>query len=308
MNDKTKAPEHPRVPDAVARAVLQSLLENPSTGIALVRANDWSHVMTSPTYERLVGVRQTLGKSVDDVLTRSTAPRAMLERVNATGEPATKLRERDTRLGGEPIPAHVRFLFLRVRNVTPESDGVLVLAEDVSREVHDQRIGELFVALANDMTSERDETASIRASVAHASQALGADAASIFLLSPDGKLLHGALVGWDWTRTSFVAELESWPDVKHAVGRNEAVYMTAATARLAEQDWFERRGIEAAICAPMAVQGRVLGVLFFDYGAALASHADLGLAKSIADQCAKLVDRAATVAANRASVVPPARG
>src|SRR5688572_12255909 len=215
--------------DAVARAVLQSLLENTSIGIALVRSEDWSHVMANPTYERLAGVSPAIGRSLEEVLTASIAPRSMLEHLIATGEPTTMLLDRKTRAGGRSLAAHVSFRFLRVRNVTPESDGVLVLAEDVSRHIHDQRIGELFVALANDMTSERDKTASIRASVTRASEALGADAASIFLLSPDGARLHGALVGWDWTRTSFVAELEHWPNVQQATARNETVYMTSET-------------------------------------------------------------------------------
>jgi hypothetical protein len=290
-------PEHPRVADALARAVLQSLLDSPSIGIALVRTVDWSHVMTSATYERLVGVAPTLGSPLDEVLPPSIAARSMLEHVLATGEPATQLVERRTGVGDALPPAHVSLMFLRVRRVTQDSDGVLVLAQDVSRQIHDQRIGELFVALANDMTSERDETASVRASVTHASEALGANAASIFLLSPDGRRLHGALVGWDWTRTSFVAELDNWPSVQQAIAGNEAVYMTADTARLAEEVWFERRGIKAAICAPMAARGRVLGVLFFDYAEPPPGHVDLALAKRIADQCAMLVERAASVTA-----------
>lgn len=284
--------------DALARAVLDSLLENTSIGIALVRSVDWTPVLTSATYDRIVG----------GALTESMASRSMLERVIATGEPTTKRFERQTELDGAVVPTHLSFTFLRVRRVTPDSDGVLVLVEDVSRQIHDQRIGELFLALANDMTSERDETASIRASVAHASHALSADAASIFLLSPDGRRLHGALVGWDWTRTSFVAELDNWPNVQQALARNETIYVTADTARLAEEEWFERRGIKTAICAPMSARGHVLGVLFFDYDAPSATIGDLALAKSIADQCATLVERAAAVAGSRLSQWPDANG
>jgi GAF domain-containing protein len=190
--------------------------------------------------------------------------------------------------------------------VTPDADGVLVLTEDVSEQIHAQRMGELFVSIANDMTSERDETSSIRASVAHASEALGADASSIFLLSPDGGRLHGALVGWDWTRTSFVAELHDWPNVQQAIAGNEAVYLTADTARLAEEVWFERRGIKAAICAPMAARGRVVGVLFFDYSAPASGHVDLALSKRVADQCAMLVEHATRLTGSGLSERPGA--
>jgi len=284
-------PQHPPVADGLARAVLQSLLESKAIGLALVRAPDWSHVMTSATYERLVGTSATLGTTLADVLTKSIAPPAMLEQIIASGETVTKLLARKP--GGALVPAHVSFTFLRVRQVSGDADGILVLAEDVSRQIHDQRIGELFVVLANDLSADGDDAASVRLSVSHAAKALGATAASIFLLSPDGGRLQGALVGWDWTRTSFDAELDRWPTIQEAVIGNRPIYVTANTAKLDEREWFERRGIRAAICAPMAVDGRVVGVLFFDYASSKGSDVDVALAKSIADRCALLVERAA---------------
>jgi hypothetical protein len=287
-------PEHPRVPDALARATLQALLDSETVGVALVRASDWTYVLASATYERLVGAEETLGRDVWATIPEALVPRAMLAAVVSTGKGARPegLLVR-TEGAGPPNPVHVALTFLHVRRVTSESDGVLVLAQDVSEQVHERRIGELFVALASDMTAERDESGSIRASVSHASEALGAHAASIFLLSPDGKRLHGALVGWDWTRTSFVTDVEHWPNVARAIIANEPVYMTADTAQAAEEVWFERHGIKAAICAPMAAHGRVLGILFFDYAAIEPVEVDLGLAKDVADQCALLVERAA---------------
>jgi hypothetical protein len=258
-------------------------------GVALVRSSDWTHVLTNATYERLVGSGAARGRSVLDALSR--APRAMLEAVAATG---TSARLDDLVVGSEAAsPVHVSLALLRVRNVTPDSDGVLLLVQDISEQIHERKMGELFLALAKDMSGDRDEAASIRASVTHASAALGAHAASIFLLSPDAKRLHGALVGWDWTRASFVADVTSWPNVARAIAANEPLYMTADNAQLAEEAWFERRGIKAAICAPMAAVGRLLGVLFFDYTTPSTSRVDLRLAKNVADQCALLVERAA---------------
>lgn len=285
-------PEHPRVSDALARATLLALLESETVGVALIRASDWTHVLASATYERFVGTRETLGRHVSDAIPDAVAPLAMLGGVVSTGRgarpPSLLVRE----VEGTPDALHVGLTLLRVRRVTPESDGVLVLTQDVSREVHERRMGELFVALANDM-SARDETESIRASVSRASEALDADAASIFLLSPDRKRLHGALVGWDWTRTSFVAEVEHWPSVARAITSDEPVYLTADSAEMAEEVWFERRGIKASICAPMTAHGRVLGVLFFDYATSRVTQVDLAMAKDIADRCALLVEHAA---------------
>jgi hypothetical protein len=295
VDEQRPVPEHPRIADALARAVVQALLDADAVGIALLRSTDWAHVMTSATYERLVGVSATLGQPVADVLPERIVPRTMLEAVVATGKTAraADILERTGTVDGSPTSVHVSFTLIRVRRVTPEADGVLVLAEDVSQAVHEQRIGKLFVALASDMSVERDESASIRSSVSRASEALGADAASIFVLSPDGKRLHGALVGWDWTRTSFDTEVAHWPNVARAIARNETAYVTAENAKLAEEVWFERRGIKAAICAPMTAHGRVVGVLFFDYVAPKPAQVDLGVAKDIADQCALLVERAA---------------
>lgn len=285
-------PEHPRISDALARATLQALLDSETVGVALLRAGDWTHVLVSATYERLVGAEETLGRHVWDVVPEAVVPRSMLGAVVSTGKGCRpdRLLVRTEIEGGAAL--HVALTLLHVRRVTADSDGVLVLVQDVSQQVHERRIGELFVALASDMAAERDESGSIRASVAHASQALDTNAASIFLLSPDGKRLHGALVGWDWTRTSFVAEVEHWPNVARAIAANEAVYVTAETARSAEEEWFERRGITAALCAPMAVDGRVLGIVFFDYATNKPAEVDLALAKEIADQCALLVQRA----------------
>ncbi len=286
-------PERPPISDALARATLEALLDSDAVGLALVRSIDWTPVLTNATYERLVGAKASLGRTGFDVLT--LAPRAMLEAVASTGTPARldDVVPRSETAPESSAPVHLSIVFLRVLHVTPDSDGVLVLVQDVSRQMHERKMGELFLALAKDMSGGRDEAASIRASVTHASAALGADAASIFLLSPDGKRLHGALVGWDWTRTSFVADVESWPNVARAIAANETVYMTAENAHFAEEAWFERRGIKAAICAPMAADGRVLGVLFFDYAAPSTPRIDLRLAKDVADQCALLVERAA---------------
>jgi GAF domain-containing protein len=168
------------------------------------------------------------------------------------------------------------------------------LARDISPEIHHQRIAKLFLALANELSDPRQGTSSVRSTVEQARTALGADTASIFLTSADGNHLHGALVGWDWTRTSFDAEIERWPNVREAIRGNVASYITARTAVGAEREWFESRGIRSAICAPIAVDGRVLGVLFFDYVSATTATMDIALAKAIADRCGMFIERLAS--------------
>jgi hypothetical protein len=90
-----------------------------------------------------------------------------------------------------------------------------------------------------------------------------------------------------------VTDLVEWPSVARAVRENAATLFTSADARRAERGWFEERGIAAALCAPMALDGEVVGTLFFDYRTAPDRHVDLMSAKRAADVCAALVRLAA---------------
>jgi|GEM_PF-2904550 len=281
------------VPDVLGRATLQALLDNDLLGVALLRSGDWVHVMANALYEAVVSGGPSTGRRFSDVLDPGSIPDTTLEAVVSTGRAARVARVvLPSRPDDEPSAArHVTFILLPMRSLGPNG-GVLVLVRDVSKEVHDERMAELFILLAREMTAERDDAAAIRTSVAHAKEVLGASAASMFLLGRDRNSLHGALVGWDWTRTSFVADLQQWPNVARAIAKNEACHFMAAGAERAEEGWFERRGITAAICAPMAGEGRVVGVLFFDYaGPPSDAPIDLALAKTVADQCALLVER-----------------
>lgn len=288
-------PEQLRVPDTVAGAMLQALLDNDLLGVALLRGGDWLHVMTNAAYDEIFQGEPATGRRFAEVVPPRTVPDATLEAVLSTGHAARVPKVPLAARAGEDSTTirYVTFTLLPVRSLGVEGDGILVLARDASQEVHEARMADLFLLLARDMSAERDEAASIRSTVAHAKDALGASAASIFLLGPDGRTLHGALVGWDWTRSSFVTDLEQWPNVARAIATNQAFHFTAGHAEKAEEGWFERRGIEAATCAPMAADGHVVGVLFFDYAAAAQPAVDLTLAKAVADQCALLVEREA---------------
>lgn len=272
---------------------MHALLDNDLLGVALLRAHDWVYVMTNAAYDAILLGEPARGRPFADVLAQEGIPDSMLDGVMSTGRGARVARVPIRARAADELATtrYVTFMLLPARAIAPEGgDGILVLARDVSKEVHDERMAELFLLLARDMSAERDEVANIRSAVAHAKEALGASAASIFLLGPDGKSLHGAIVGWDWTRSSFVADLEQWPNVARAIAGNEACHFTAGHAERAEEGWFERRGIKAATCAPMAANGGVVGVLFFDYTSPSQAQVDLALAKTVADQCALLVE------------------
>jgi len=287
-------PAQLRVPDTVASAMLRALLDNDVLGVALLRGGDWLHLVANPAYEAIVG-EPAIGRRFADLALAELIPNERFGAVLASGRTARLPKLLLPPRAGDDA-ARRRFatlMLLPVRALGSDGDGVLILVRDASKEVHDERMAELFLLLARDMSVERDELATIRSAVAHAKEALGASAASIFLLSADGKSLHGALVGWDWTRSSFVTGLDQWPNVARAIAANRACHLAAEQAEGAEEGWFEQRGIQAATCAPMAADGRVVGVLFFDYTHASQPAVDLTLAKSVADQCALLVEREA---------------
>jgi GAF domain-containing protein len=132
----------------------------------------------------------------------------------------------------------------------------------------------------------------IEAKVRSGASALGGSVATLFLLSPDRRSLEGAILGWDWTRTSFSAELAYWPNVDDAIAHNRTVSIDETDALSHEIGWFERGGIHATVCVPMCDRDRVVGVLFFD-DPKMRAAGNLAAAKTIADDCAALIAQAA---------------
>jgi hypothetical protein len=134
----------------------------------------------------------------------------------------------------------------------------------------------------------------------YARKSVGASAASMFLLDGKERFLTGLVSEWDWTRTSFHAELTQWPSVARAL--TDAAPLTsisAVDAKGGEADWFEAHGIGRAVCVPLRVGGSNRGVIFFDFEAA---HERLG-----ATDAAMLVDVARRCMRAFARVSPSAR-
>lgn len=130
-------------------------------------------------------------------------------------------------------------------------------------------------------------------------RALGADAASVFVLDRDCVTLRGAEGAWDWTRTSFAVRLDLWPTVKRAIEAREIVMITLDQAQELERDWFEPLGICCCVCAPLVAGSRVVGVLFADALHRAPAALDLSLVRRIAVGWAE-----ALLAAERASHEP----
>lgn len=64
-----------------------------------------------------------------------------------------------------------------------------------------------------------------------ARDAMGADACSVFVLDAAGDELRGARGTWDWTRSSFGARLEHWPNVRAVIESQIPAHVNGNNAR-----------------------------------------------------------------------------
>ncbi|MFO0619270.1 MAG: GAF domain-containing protein [Polyangiaceae bacterium] len=292
---KGAAPQHPLVSDAVARALLRALMDAELLGIALLGGRDHVHAMLNARYQALAGDEPALGRKFADVFPLACAAPEWLEWVATPGAPGVVPRVAMAVPDGVRAEVrrtlHVTFTFLRVEGDAPY---IAVLAEDVTREVEERTRAELFFELLHDLTDASAPREAVSAVIARTQRALGAVAASLFLVEPSGTELTGAPGTWDWTRSSFQLSLEEWPSVQRALGHHESVFITASGASRVETGWFEMRGIGAALCIPLAAEGRDIGVLFFDFTDA-ATHLDrstLLFAEAVAGECGRALSRA----------------
>lgn len=120
---------------------------------------------------------------------------------------------------------------------------------------------------------------------------VGAQSASLFLVDHDAKRLRGVLSEWDWTRTSFVAELASWPTVTAILADGQSRTISKREALGGEALWFERHGITSTVCVPLSSTTGAFGVIFFDFEAEIAPTADLPFLTDVGRRCARALTR-----------------
>jgi len=289
----THVPSHPRISDAAARALVQAVMDAEILGVALLRGPGREHAMVNAKYDALIGGGndRTLGRALTELMPPDRAPEALLARVLAGHGPVVQREVRfDLVASGTPT---ARYVTLTYQAVDEPDDSILVLAEDVTDHVRDRVRAELFVRLVGELLPAIDARAVVRSIITRAQEAIGATSSSLFRVSPDGAMLYGATGEWDWTRTSFAVPVTTWPTVESALETGHSLYITARDAAQSEIGWFETRGIASALCVPLRVGERAIGVIFFDFDAPrIPDPAAVAFVENVAAHCAAALQRA----------------
>lgn len=126
-----------------------------------------------------------------------------------------------------------------------------------------------------------------------AREAVRASSASLFLLDAAGTSLRGVVSEWDWTRTSFDAEIRNWPTVARCLEDGQVRVIAIGDATSTEREWFEPRGIVTAVCVPLWDGKRAHGVIFFDFGGTdeRLDEDDIPLLADVGYRCARALAR-----------------
>lgn len=286
-----EVPTHPLVADPVARAVLRAILDADVLGIALLRGHPWVHVMVNAQYDRLTGSRSALGRSLDEVVGSATPSPTSFDGLVLHG---LLIRVPEVRVDAAEVRAAPKFVsFTYVRALEPERDAIVVMVEDVTREVRQRRAASLLWSLPEEV-AEEDSIVGIRTMIERTASAIGADASSFFLLDGEQRNFQGAVIGWDRVRSGFVASVDAWPNVTSALQRGRASVLTRGEAKGGEVQWFDDLGLATSLCVPVCVCARPLGVLFFDFCRIRTFDViALELVTEIAARCGRTVAQAA---------------
>jgi len=150
-----------------------------------------------------------------------------------------------------------------------------------------------LAAVVMEINAERSLDEVLLTTLTRATELLGGEDGSLFLLEPDGKHMRGALElerhGW----TGMVVEVDSWPQARRAAETGKPSYFTFPETENLVREWFVCRGIWGSLVTPLVVDGRCIGLVFVNFRQKGYSppSGDISFAELIAGQCALAIDR-----------------
>ena len=315
QEDQLRRQEHERIARAEAEAQRRhifSLFMQAPTPICVTRGAEHRFELANPYYERLTGDRALEGKSVREAFPEVKGPGLfeLMDRVYATGEPfhGSEMAIR-MRWGDAPDDTERLFNFIyQPLVVDGKVDGVMTFAFEVTEQVAARRrvdagaqriilLQAVTEALALALKPEQVAAvvighgmAAARAEMCMLHVSGPADAGRFVLVGHRGvaeELLRavGAVDRDDDTpqaeavRTAKTVWVESGAEFVRRFPR-----LSAAPAVRARSFW----------CAPLAVEGRVVGVLSMGFEAErVFDDEHKAVVRTIARQCAQALERAA---------------
>ncbi len=248
------------------------LFEQAPSFMAMLEGPQHRIELANPSYLRLVGARDILGRSVADAMPDAAAQGyvALLDRVYASGEAfsAHSARYAMQVTPGGPVSQHyVDFVFQPIRDRTGQVSGIFVEGVDVTSRVSSEQLSEKLGQMTDRLRDLGDPVDVAFSAAEMLGQALDASRVGY------GRIDHDAETLWvdrDWTAPGVeslagLTSLHSHGSFIDSLKRNEFIAIgdvredprTEATAQALEQ-----RSARAFVNVPVVEHGRLVALLY----------------------------------------------
>lgn len=276
----------------------QAIVSNSPIGIAVLRKPDLVYELVNPALQAMAPGKPLLGNSFCDLFPEiAEVVNPLIEEILGSGQPysATDAPFRLRRTPEGPLElVYVTFTYVPLRDPTRGYDSLLVLIQETTEQVREKKQNEALAQVSTDLSAGKSFEQIMRTALTSATELLGGEDGSLFLLEDSGHHLRGVLELTAIGRKGIVKELDELPNSKRAIDTLEPIYFTLPEAKGFEPDWFKRLGIWGIIAAPLVVDHHCIGLLYvsFRHEGYSPSKDDLAFAGGIAARCALAIDRA----------------
>ncbi|MDM0108823.1 PAS domain-containing protein [Variovorax sp. J22R24] len=291
---------------ASERDRLAQMFAQAPTFMALLEGPEHRYRLSNPGYDRLVGGRTLLGRTVAEALPEVVGQgfTRILDRVYETGEPFSAVDAKVVlydELTGRQREYYLDFVYQPVSDEAGRTTGIFVQGVDVTERVHSEHRREVLMGLTDALASLDDPQDIVRRASEALGAALGADRVGYATVdasaetvrvgdgwhAPAVAALSGAFSFGDYGR--FVEELKEGQTVVVAdVGSDERTRAHAAA--------FAGVGVGSFINVPVMERRRLVAMMFVHYeNAHEPSELDVALAREVAARTRSAVERVRAV-------------
>jgi signal transduction histidine kinase len=272
------------------------ILEDAPVGLAVLRVPSLEYEFANPAFLALAGpagefVGRPLAVAHPHLAEVLAGPLAEVARSGAPHE------VEDVALPPRPGEAAARFATFRLRALregTARGPAVLVTADESTRRVVARaRLQALGTIAAELDEGSRSLTETLERLERRACELLGADAASVLLADPDHPRFRGKVALGGARSVEVAADAGDLPAGAQAASRREPIGFRAETAGGLEAVWLKAASHSSALCAPLLVAERPLGLLYVTFrDGAPPAAADPRFVGALATACSIVIRRA----------------